>query len=43
MAEVELNVMPHQCLSRHIETIGLLRNELAAWETERNHNKAKIQ
>ena len=43
MAEIELNVMTRQCLSRRIETIGQLRNELAAWETERNHTNAKIQ
>ena len=43
MAEIELNVMTRQCLSRRIETIGLLRKELAAWETERNQNRAKIQ
>lgn len=43
MAEIELNVMTRQCLSRRIETIELLRNELAVWETERNHINAKIQ
>ena len=43
MAEIELNVMTRQCLSLRIETIDLLRNELAAWETERNHTNAKIQ
>ena len=43
MAEIELNVMTRQCLSRRIETIDLLRDELAAWEAERNHSEAKIQ
>lgn len=43
MAEIELNVMTRQCLSRRIENIDLLRRELSAWETERNQNKAKIQ
>ena len=43
MAEIELNVMTCQCLSRRIETIDLLRKELTAWETERNQNEAKIQ
>jgi len=43
MAEIELNVMTRQCLSRRIETIDLLRDELASWETERNHSEAKIQ
>jgi hypothetical protein len=43
MAEIELNVMTRQCLSRRIEKIDLLRSELTAWEAERNHNKAKIR
>ena len=43
IAEIELNVMTRQCLSRRIETISLLKSELAAWEMERNGNEAKIQ
>lgn len=43
MAEIELNVMTRQCLARRIEDINLLRSELSAWETERNHDEAKIQ
>ncbi len=43
MAEIELNVMTRQCLSRRIDHIDLLRRELAAWENERNQNKSKIQ
>ena len=43
MAEIELNVMTRQCLSRRVETIDLLRRELLAWETERNQKKSKIQ
>lgn len=42
MAEIELNVLTRQCLSRRINDIDLLRKELAAWETERNQNKSKI-
>ena len=42
MAEVELNVMTRQCLSRRIATIDELRQELAAWETRRNKNVARI-
>ena len=37
MAEIELNVMTRQCLSRRIADIDELRRELAAWETDRNH------
>ena len=43
MAEIELNVMTRQCLSRRIDTIARLKNELSAWETERNRDKAKIR
>lgn len=42
IAEIELNVMTRQCLSRRIETIGLLRNELTAWGSERNDIGAEI-
>ena len=43
MAEIELNVMTRQCLSRRIDTITRLKNELSAWETERNRDEAKIR
>lgn len=43
IAEIELNVMARQCLSRCIETIDLLRKELATWETELSQTKAVIQ
>lgn len=43
IAEIELNVMTRQCLSRRIEDIGLLRQELAAWESDRNKHTACIQ
>lgn len=42
IAEIELNVMTRQCLSRRIESIELLRAELAAWETERNQNHSAV-
>ena len=42
MAEVELNVMTRQCLSRRIAAIDELRQELAAWETGRNKSVARI-
>lgn len=42
IAEIELNVMTRQCLSRRIESIDILRTELSAWESERNNNYAKI-
>lgn len=43
LAEIELNVMTRQCLSRRIETIDLLQKELSAWENERNKTEAKIK
>lgn len=42
IAEIELNVMTRQCLSRRIESIDILRTELAAWENERNSSSAKV-
>lgn len=42
MCEIELNVMTRQCLSRRIDNIDTLQNELAAWETNRNSETAKI-
>lgn len=42
MAEIELNVMTRQCLTRRIADIKELRQELAAWETDRNHAGANI-
>ena len=42
MAEVELNVMTRQCLSRRRAAVDELRQELAAWETGRNKSVARI-
>lgn len=42
IAEIELNVMTRQCLSRRIGNINTLRSELASWETERNTVAAKV-
>ena len=42
MAEIELNVLTRQCLSRRIDSIDALRTELTAWDEERNHEQAKI-
>ena len=43
MAEIELNVMTRQCLSRRIDSIDLLCSELTSWENERNQEHAKIK
>lgn len=42
MAEIELNVMARQCLSRRIGDINTLRDELTAWEVEHNEKTSKI-
>ncbi len=42
IAEIELNVMTRQCLSRRIEDIDKLRHELKEWEADRNHAIARI-
>ena len=40
VAEIELNVLSGQCLKRRIGDIETMRNEVAAWEADRN-NKAR--
>ena len=42
VAEVELNVMIRLCLNRRIDTIQVLRAEVAAWQDQRDHLKAKV-
>ena len=42
IAEIELNVMTRQCLSRRIDNISKLRDELSVWESERNARAAKV-
>ena len=43
IAEIELNVMTKQCLSRRIESIDKLKSELSVWESERNAKQAKVK
>lgn len=42
MAEIEIGIMSRQCRNRRIPTQAKLRRELAAWERERNRQRAKI-
>lgn len=42
VAEIELNVMIHQCLDRRIENIDELRQEIAAWQAQRDKICAKV-
>jgi len=42
VAEIELNVMIRQCLNRRIDNLAELRDEVAAWQADRDRLKAKI-
>jgi transposase len=42
MAEIELHVLNGQCLNRHIDTMDRVREEVEAWEKQRNNKNAKI-
>ena len=42
VAEVELNVMIRQCLNRRIDSIDVLRSEVAAWQAARDRLRAKV-
>lgn len=42
MAEIELNVLVKQCLSRRMESIGLMSSEVNSWQAHRNTMGAKI-
>jgi len=42
MAEIELNVLNGQCLSRRIDNIETVEDEVDAWCKSRNNMKAKI-
>jgi hypothetical protein len=43
MAEIELGILGKQCLDRRIPSRARLQREVAAWESLRNQNKAKIK
>lgn len=42
MAEIELSILMSQCLDRRIEDQQTLKNEIAAWEKQRNADSAKV-
>lgn len=42
MAEIELNVLMGQCLSRRIDNIKTMKKEACAWQYHRNNKKATI-
>ena len=42
MAEIELHVLNGQCLNRHIPTMQKIKEEVAAWQDNRNNKNNKI-
>jgi hypothetical protein len=42
MAEIELNVLMGQCLKRRIDNMTTIKEEVEAWQQNRNNKKAKI-
>jgi len=42
MAEIELNVLNGQCLSRRIDDAGTVKRESLAWQKHRNNKGAKV-
>lgn len=42
MAEIEIGVMNRQCLDRRIDNREVMRQEIAAWELQRNQAESKI-
>lgn len=42
MAEIELNVLNSQCLSRRIDNMNEIIRQTSAWENHRNNKNAKI-
>jgi transposase len=42
MAEIELNVLMNQCLSRKIDNIKVIEKEVKAWQKHRNNKESKI-
>jgi len=41
VAEIELSVLQSQCLDRRIPDIGMMRDEVSAWESDRNNRASK--
>jgi len=42
MAEMELHVLNGQCLNRHISTTEKIKEEVSAWQNQRNNKNSKI-
>ena len=42
MAEIELNVLMRQCLNRRMDKMKTMKEEVEAWQLDRNNKKAII-
>ena len=42
MAEIELHVLNGQCLNRHIPSMMIIKEEVEAWQSNRNNKNSKI-
>jgi len=43
IAEIELSVLGRQCLTRRIDSLDWLNNELAAWQMSRNEAEGTVK
>jgi hypothetical protein len=43
MAEIELSVLAGQCLDQRLESATVLKQEVAAWELERNERRVEVK
>ena len=43
MAEIEFSALSRQCVNRRISTITSLREQILAWESDRNNRESPIQ
>ncbi|MFO0322536.1 MAG: transposase, partial [Bacteroidota bacterium] len=42
MAEIELNVLMGQCLEKRIDDLKIMKQEVEAWQKDRNNKEATI-
>ena len=42
MAEIELGILSRQCLDRRIASVDVLKQEVSAWQKQRNNRTAKV-
>ena len=43
MVEIEIGILRSQCLDRRIDDAKWLRREIAAWQQQRNAERARIK